>query len=115
MAGAHPNFADEDVFEFTLGAAFDGHGLGRGVRIHGVEADLPASILVGGGFLDLTGEGHFDLGIGSVPTPNRVGLLLLQDHVVANDGGEFQFGVCSQGQRREGEGQSEEWVEDFHG
>ncbi len=47
------------------------------------------SFTAGLGGLGLVSKFHRHLGAGSVPSPERIGLLLLQHHVVANDGGEF--------------------------
>ena len=53
------------------------------------------------GGLGLVSKFHRHFGAWSIPAPERVGLLLLQHHVVANDGGEFEFSAGSTRQRSE--------------
>ena len=38
LAGAHPNFADEDVLDFLFGGTGDGHGLGWSLAVIGCQA-----------------------------------------------------------------------------
>ena len=107
LAGTHPDFADEDILDFNrLRTIADGDALGLVAGGDGVEFDEPFALRVGLGGLGLAGEGHGDGGAGRVPTPQRIGLLLLKDHMVANDGGEFNFRVY--GHAREGGGQGKE-------
>ena len=47
--------------------------------------------------LRLPGESHRHLRARRVPAPDGIGLLLLEHHVVADDGGELEFGAKAAG------------------
>lgn len=93
LAGAEPDFADEHVGEIAGGGTLDGDFGRLGVRGDGVEGDSPFAIGTGFRSLGLAGEGNFDFGARGIPAPDGIGVLLLEHHVVANDGGELQFGL----------------------
>ena len=97
LAGAEPDFADEHVGEIAGGGALDGDFGGLGVRGDGVESNGPFAIGTGFGSLGLAGEGDCHLGAWGIPAPDGVGVLLLEHHVVANDGGQLEFGLRGEG------------------
>ena len=114
LAGAHPDLTDEDVFDFTASrAGNDGEGLRGFVGGLSGEFDGPAPVGAGSGGIGLTGERDGDGGAGGIPTPDRVGQLLLQDHVIAKDGGELEFGPGER-EERECECNGDERARYFH-
>ena len=92
LAGAEPDFAEEDVGDGEGVAGLDGEGEGVG-GLEGVEFDAPFAGGVGGGGLGLAGDGDGDFFAGVGPTPDGDGRAALQDHVVGEDGGEADVGV----------------------
>ena len=103
LAGADPHLADEDVFELHLVGALDAHRRGFRAGRHGIEFHGPLALRIGLAGLGLAAESDSDLRAGRVPAPDRVRLLLLKHHVVADDGGEFDFRVRGSREREEGE------------
>ena len=101
LAGAEPDFADEDVGEVAGGGALDGDFGGLGAGGDGVKGDGPFAIGTGFGSLGLAGEGDCHIGAWGIPAPDGVGVLLLEHHVVANDGGELEFGLRGEGEAKD--------------
>ena len=48
-----------------------------------------------------TGKSHGDLCPWSIPTPDRIRQVLLEHHVVADNGGHFQLRICDATDARE--------------
>jgi hypothetical protein len=92
LAAADPDFADEDVGEGDgLGAAADDEVVGAAGGFAG-QADDPAAVGGGGaGLVAAEFDGDGFVGIGRAPDGD--GAALLQDGVVAEDGGGSDLGV----------------------
>ena len=101
LARADPHLAHKHVFQLTHAAALDRDPGRFRIRRHRVEFHGPFPLRVGLGGLRLVRKRHRHLRTWLIPPPDRIRLLLLQNHVVANDGREFQFRVS--GQREAGE------------
>ena len=91
LAGGEPDFADEDVVDGEGGAAFDGELLGLVAGCEFAEADAPSAIGDGSGGGGLIGDGDGDGVAGFGPAPDVEGLVGLDDHVVGDEGGEFEI------------------------
>lgn len=98
LARAKPHFADEDVRQ-RLVVHLQRSRLRA--RRHRVKFDQPFPARIRRPRFGLPGkfDGHFRTGVG--PTPDRDGLLALQDHVIGKKRPEFQFGRVQRGNNRE--------------
>ena len=103
LAGAEPDFADEDVLERDGVVGLDGEGLRVGGDGEVGEGDLPFAVVGGGGGLGLAGECDGDFLAGRGDAPNGDAGAALQHHVVGEDGGERYIGPGGQGAGGEGE------------
>ncbi|NBR58709.1 MAG: hypothetical protein EBT89_06075 [Opitutaceae bacterium] len=91
LARAHPDFTDEDVLNNSRGRSFDRDGPRGGVRWQGGQLNRPFAIGSSDGCLLIAGKGDRDFSARRIPAPQRIGLLLLQHHVIAYNSGEFKF------------------------
>ena len=112
LPGAKPYLADQHVLQLALGGTSHGERLRRGVGGHRRELHRPLAVSTGDGGIILTGEGHGNFRPGRIPAPHRIGLILLQHHVVAKDGGKFQFRAQIEAKR---EDEHEQQKVFFHG
>jgi hypothetical protein len=111
LAGAHPDLAHEHILHDARAGPGDLDRLRSRVRGHRRQLDLPAAIAAGLRGRHLAGECHRNDGAGSIPAPDRIRLFLLQDHVIADDGGQFQL---SPKQGTEQETAEEREADEFH-
>jgi len=110
LAGAEPDFADEDVLHFKLMTILARHDecARFGGGLEGVELEHPLAVRVGGGGLGLAREGDGDGFTRIGPAPDGHRLLALEDHVVgdrrsqAEAGGE-EGGAASQNGKQDGQ------------
>ena len=108
LAGAKPDVADQHVGDLRLPAVLARGREPAALRAgrERVEAERPLAGRIGFGGLLLAGEfdGYFLVGIR--PAPDRHGLVALEDHMVREEGWQFQIG-CGEdlagGQAEQGE------------
>ena len=87
LTGAHPHFSNQDVLQFALGRTHDRERLRGSVRRQRRQFHCPSAVGSSGGGIALASKRNGDVRPRRVPTPDRVGLILLKHHVVANNGG----------------------------
>ena len=107
LAGTQPDFAHQNVGEGFRVTGFDDEGLRRERGLLFAELDQPLAVGGGAGGFTLAGKAHRDLGAWRRPTPNGNGHLLLQDHVVAKNGGKLQLRMSGELDGPEDAGQSQ--------
>ncbi|HXT13464.1 MAG TPA: hypothetical protein VN873_18065 [Candidatus Angelobacter sp.] len=90
LAGAKPDFADQNVGERFGFAGLNDERLREESGVEFFELHEPAALFVGVGGGGLAVEIYRDLRAGRGPTPNRHGLLLLENHVITENGGQFE-------------------------
>ena len=103
LSRAHPDFSDQHILDDLFRSSCDGERAGFKAGVERVEFHGPFAVVTGRRLFRLVtqGDGHFSSRI--VPSPDRVCLLLLEDHVVANDGGDLQLGKTGEGKTEEKE------------
>ena len=93
LARANPDLSHQNIIKKEFGSfALDLHAV-RAAGRNGSEDDFPVAVLIGLGLVALAENFYFDHFSGPGPAPDGVGLLLLEDHVVAEDGGEAELGI----------------------
>ncbi len=99
---AHPDLSDENVLDDDRGAlgAADGHfeRAFRRFRLERIEDDPPRPVGGSHGLLLLAVEQDRDRLVLAGPSPDRNGLVLLDDHVVADDRGQLDLSGQAAGQ-----------------
>ena len=107
---AKPDLAHQDVFQLDLVGALDGQVASLGIGLHGGKIDPPLAVLAGlgrNGF-SVKGNGDFLAFVG--PAPDGDGFALLENHMVAENRGQLDFGGGKEGggEERQAGIQSEE-------
>jgi len=109
-ASTDPDFADDDVVQRDRVVAFDYHRSRFGAGFERIELGGPLAIGAGFSGVLLLGESDSDLLAWLGPAPDGCFHIALNNHVVADDGGEFDVGVGEGGHaERDGEHEQGGW------
>ena len=109
LTRAKPYLADQYILHLVRG------GTGHRERLRGCigglrrQIHLPFAVSASQGAVGLAGEGYGDFCSGVIPTPDGIGRLLLQDHVVGDHCRKLEFRVCHGNQKAEPENSHAPW------